>query len=144
MHFMHVLAASLVIAVSVTAAEPKKPVLRHAVAVLPTRVVLDDQKETTELRMKAKSETIVNLAGNATTGFSWMVIKPGDGAVVSVGDPVYEKGKNRLASTGVGGSFAIKLTAVAKGTTKVYLEYRRPWEKEVPPTKRMTIDITVE
>ena len=96
------------------------------------------------MTMKVKAETIVNLAGSPTTGFAWMVAKAGNAEVVSVGEPVYEKGKNHLAATGVGGSFAIKLRAIAKGSTKVYLEYRRPWEKEVSPTKRMTIDLTVE
>ena len=41
MHFMHVFAACLVIAAAANAAEPKKPVLHRAVAVVPTRVLLD-------------------------------------------------------------------------------------------------------
>ena len=144
MHFLHVFAACLVIAAATNAAEPKKPALHRAVAVVPTRVVLYEQKETAELTMKVKAETIVNLAGSPTTGFAWVVAKAGDAEVVSVGEPVYEKGKSNLAATGVGGTFAIKLRAIAKGTTKVYLEYRRPWEKEVSPTKRMAIEVTVE
>lgn len=144
MHLMHIMAACLVIAVSVNAAETKKPVLRQTVAVVPTRITLDAQKESAEVTMTSKSQTIVSLAGTSTTGFSWTVVKAGDPAVVTVGEPVFEKGKTRLAATGLGGTFAVRLTAVSKGTTEVYLEYRRPWEKEVAPTKRMSIKVTVD
>jgi inhibitor of cysteine peptidase len=145
MRLKHVLAASLFIAVSViNAAETKKPVLRQAMVVEPTRITLDAQKENAQVAMKANREVIVSLAGSSTTGFAWTVVKPGAAAVVRVAEPVYEKGKSHLAGTGLGGTFAVKLTGVAKGTTKVYLEYVRPWETGVPPTKRMTLEVTVE
>lgn len=144
MHFMHVLMACLVVVVSANAAESKKPMLRQAVAIVPSRLAVDAQKENAQVAMKANREVIVSLAGSSTTGFAWTVVKPGAAAVVRVAEPVYEKGKSHLAGTGLGGTFAVKLTGVAKGTTKVYLEYVRPWETGVPPTKRMTLEVTVE
>jgi inhibitor of cysteine peptidase len=44
---------------------------------------------------------------------------------------------------GSGGSETVRFTATAAGTTKLVLDYRRPWETDVPPVETVTIDVTV-
>jgi inhibitor of cysteine peptidase len=95
-----------------------------------------DNGASIELRI-GESFTVV-LAGNPTTGYSWVVAEM-DEAVLSSLEPAYVSDSELMGS---GGEFTFTFTAVAAGTTQVQLEYLRTWE-QVEPLETFTITVTV-
>jgi inhibitor of cysteine peptidase len=86
----------------------------------------------------------VSLAGNPTTGYSWVQLS-GDAAVLAptAAEPAYS---SEAASdmVGVGGTFTFSWTAQAVGTTTIELGYRRPWETDVAPVETFTLTVEVQ
>ena len=79
----------------------------------------------------SEGDTIeVALDGNATTGFSWILVEFDDDVVAVEGDPVYEVEDAELV--GVGGTWTWVLVAHQPGETIVRFAYQRDWEDEPP------------
>ncbi len=85
----------------------------------------------------------ITLAGNATTGYGWVVSKISSSAVKQVGEVFYKTDKADPGIVGVGGQFTAEFSAVQAGQAIVEMEYKRPWEKDTPPleTFKVTIDV---
>lgn len=81
----------------------------------------------------------VELSGNPTTGYSWIVSKIEGESLKQVGQVEYASSADRL---GAGGVFAAAFKPVKPGRTTISMEYRRPWEKNVKPAE--TFKVTVE
>jgi inhibitor of cysteine peptidase len=87
---------------------------------------------------------VITLASNPSTGYSWTVSGVPDSAVLSQdGDITYAATNPDVVMPGSGGSETVRFTATAAGTTTIVLDYRRPWETDVPPVETVTIDVTV-
>ncbi len=98
---------------------------------------------------------IIRLKGNATTGYSWVVGKnEGDvlgqvGKVKYVSDqppmPVGGRGRKIMRHrVGGGGKYVFTFTAKKAGKAKLSLEYKRGWEKNKPPAKTFTLNVTIK
>lgn len=86
----------------------------------------------------------VELAGNATTGYRWELIRIEGKGVVNDGDILYQAAPRERTTVSKGGHFTCFLLAKSPGTVKVELHYRRPWENAVKPAKRVlfTVDVS--
>lgn len=107
-------------------------------------VLLVGEKDSGKLvSVSVGQELDVELPGNITTGYSW-VLTPGDEAKVlkQKGKIVYTQPE--VTAPGLGGKFTTKFKAIAKGEGRVNLQYIRPWEKDIPPARTFSIDIEVE
>ena len=105
-----------------------------AMAILPgcsssaETLTLDDDGARVAL---SEGDTIeVALDGNATTGFSWVLVEFDDDVVAVEGDPAYEVEDTELV--GVGGTWTWVLVARQPGETIVRFAYQRSWEDEPP------------
>jgi inhibitor of cysteine peptidase len=83
-------------------------------------------------------EFTVTLPSNATTGFRWAVADAGP--VKQLGDPVYEA-PGDSGAVGAGGAEVFTFVAESSAPGELKLEYRRPWEKDVPAEKTWSVTI---
>ncbi len=87
---------------------------------------------------------VVTLPSNPSTGYSWTISTAPDGAVLTQnGELTYAATNPDVVMPGSGGTETVRFTATTAGTTMIVLDYRRPWETDVPPVDTVTIDITV-
>jgi inhibitor of cysteine peptidase len=94
--------------------------------------------------LKVGQTLVITLASNPSTGYGWTVSGAPDSAVLTQdGDITYTATNPDVVMPGSGGSETVRFTATAAGTTTVVLDYRRPWETDVPPVETVTIDVTV-
>lgn len=99
----------------------------------------------TRIAVRQAGDFLIKIKSNPTTGYSWALLKPVDEKILKfkglkeeddqeieqplIGQPTYE---------------IFVLEALAPGKTTVELQYRRPWEKDVPPIKTYKIHIIIE
>ena len=89
----------------------------------------------------SEGDTIeVALDGNATTGFSWVLVEFDDDVVAVEGDSAYEVEDTELV--GVGGTWTWVLVARQPGETIVRFAYQRSWEDE-PPEATFSFTVSV-
>jgi inhibitor of cysteine peptidase len=94
--------------------------------------------------VKVGQTLVVTLASNPSTGYSWAISTAPDAAVLAQdGDLTYTPSNPDVVMPGSGGTESVRFTAKAAGTTTLVLDYRRPWETDVPPVETVTIDVTV-
>ena len=89
---------------------------------------------------------LVHLPGNPTTGYSWSLIEVQGQAVKAIGEVEYtpdETGAQPLI-VGAGGVFKAMFQAVKPGTSRIRMEYRRPWEKDQPAESVFEVTVQVK
>lgn len=85
---------------------------------------------------------LVRLASNPTTGYSWsMHGNPAPLEFVKSDYNADPQGKHRVGASGVQ---TVQLMAKSAGKAELKLEYKRPWEKDAPPTKTFAATIVVK
>jgi inhibitor of cysteine peptidase len=97
--------------------------------------------ESGPIALQVGQRAVIELGSNATTGYQWAPTAEPDGRVVTVVSDTYVAPGSQLA--GAGGTQKIVVEGVAAGTTTLALGYSRPWEKDTPPARTATFDITV-
>lgn len=99
------------------------------------------EQKTAEL--KVGETQVLELKGNPTTGFRWMLAEalPAD-SPVSV-EIAYESAASRKPLCGRGGVFKVSYTGVKPGETTVVLIYARPWEKDAYPSTKVNLTVKV-
>jgi predicted secreted protein len=99
------------------------------------------EQKTAEL--KVGETQVLELQGNPTTGFRWMLAEalPAD-SPVSV-EIAYESAASRKPLCGRGGVFKVSYTGVKPGETTVVLIYARPWEKDAYPSTKVNLTVKV-
>lgn len=88
----------------------------------------------------AETITIV-LAGNPTTGYRWEMAEVEQRVLAPEPEPTFVPDSTL---TGAGGRFTFRLLAIANGASRIKLVYRRPWEKNVPPSETFSVNIQVD
>src|SRR5574344_162072 len=72
----------------------------------------------------------IKLESNPTTGYSWDLAKPVDKSYLRLVKNEYKQNRHPSMMVGVGGVETWVFKPLKKGSTTIYLQYRRPWEKE--------------
>lgn len=84
----------------------------------------------------------LSLDSNPTTGFSWQLVGIPDKKVLRFVNREYlPLSQDKIGSPGVE---KWSFRTLESGQTAIVLEYRRPWEKDIPAAKREEYDIFVE
>jgi inhibitor of cysteine peptidase len=86
-------------------------------------------------------ELIVDLAGNPSTGYSWVNESEATGVLVAKGEPEFISDSELI---GASGTMRCRFDAVEPGTARLELAYRRPWEENVEPEARFSVTVLVE
>jgi len=91
----------------------------------------------------AKGRTlVVVIAGNPSTGYQWALTGPVDGAVLAQDGRVeFVAGDPDLV--GAPGEYRVTFKAIGPGMTGIGMKYVRPWEQDVAPAAKATVNVTV-
>jgi predicted secreted protein len=93
-----------------------------------------------KVTLEVEEGLVVKLGSNRSTGYSWSLGESKNPILSSLGKPSY---KISGALPGAGGFETWKLRATKIGSETLKFEYRRPWEKKVPPAKIVLFHIAV-
>ena len=86
-------------------------------------------------------ELVLKLPSNPSTGYRWSLAEGGAPVLANLGQPRYQASGTL---PGAGGVETWTLRAAQIGSQTLKFEYRRPWEKTVPPAKTLFFPITVK
>jgi inhibitor of cysteine peptidase len=84
---------------------------------------------------------VLQLQSNPSTGYSWSLAENETRVLVGLGKPTY---RARGTLPGSGGVETWTLRAAKIGSERLKFEYRRPWEKQLPPAKTLLFLVTVK
>ncbi len=84
----------------------------------------------------------ITLRGNETTGYVWQMTKDTNSKIVKKISDKYTADNTGLV--GAGGDHVWTYKAVAAGETTITLNYLRPWQKPVVPSKTLKYKIKVK
>ena len=90
----------------------------------------------------AQNTATVELAGNPTTGYTWVSEIVPDGVVREVSCEFLQDSAPQ-GTTGVGGTFVFTFEAVAAGEAEITFSYLREWE-DVPAVNTAIYKATVD
>ena len=106
----------------------------------PGNVVLDATDDGRTVELKQDQSLELELTGNPTTGFMWEVVVFDDAVLRLAGEAEFEPDSNLVGAPGV---LTFRFEPVAAGETDLDLEYRRPWEEDLPPLRTYSIRVIV-
>ncbi len=107
------------------------------------RLDLTEQENGKDILLDRGDELVVRLPSNRTTGYSWSLVMTGSGVLKQQGEAAYETLRSDRRLMGAGGVEIWKFCAVKAGALTLTFNYRRPWEKDVPPVKSLTWPVTI-
>lgn len=121
----------------------KNAFMTMVVAAVSVAQVWADTVEEKTAELKVGETQVLELNGNPTTGFRWMLAE-----ALSADSPVsveiaYESAASRKPLCGRGGVFKVRYTGVKPGETTVVLIYARPWEKDAYPSTKINLTVKV-
>jgi inhibitor of cysteine peptidase len=94
------------------------------------------------IAMRAGTQFTVTLPSNITTGYSWRIARDPNPKILKVVGSEYIQPSS--GAMGRSGTEVWTFRAIAKGTQSVTMEYARPWEKNVKPSKSQTFYVTIQ
>jgi inhibitor of cysteine peptidase len=106
---------------------------------------LTEQENAKDLWVDRGDFIVIQLPANPSTGFGWSYSASKPGMLRQEGD-VLREGKNQyVANSMVGAPITEvwKLKAVQPGSLAITFSYARPWEKGVPPVKKLSWPVTI-
>lgn len=102
--------------------------------------IYNDPAKTIDIEL-CKDFTIT-LESNKTTGFGWDIATPIDENIIKFISCEYIAADTGLV--GSGGREIWSFRAVCPGKTNISFKYIRPWEKDVPPAKKLTFNVVIK
>lgn len=106
----------------------------------PLRVTAAEMKA--PITLEKGQELYIALASNPSTGYRWQWHKPPEPIFELVEDPWYSATATD-GSIGKGGTQTFWFRAIEKGSQKIRLSYKRPWQKGGRPMDVAIFDVTV-
>jgi len=107
------------------------------------RLDLTEQENGKDILLDRGDELVIRLLSNRTTGYSWSLVMTGSGVLEQEGEAAYETQRSDRRVMGAGGVEIWKFRAVKTGLITLKFNYRRPWEKDVPPVKSLSWPVTI-
>ena len=86
-------------------------------------------------------QIVLNLEGNATTGYTWAVTAVDPAVLAPAGDPDYQSESD---ADGAGGTYTFRFDAVGPGETEVVLMYFPSWEEPSATAGTFTFTAVVD
>jgi inhibitor of cysteine peptidase len=89
-------------------------------------------------------DLVVTLDGNQTTGFRWYLNRAAEPVLKQVGESTYTARAPDGRLGGSGGVTTFRFVGTETGESQLVFGYRRPWEANIPPARRVRFDIRVD
>ena len=131
--------AGLSLAAADTVLEPNLPDPDEPVEI---RVTSGDANK--EIKAKVGEIIVIEIEGNATTGYVWNEMPGRSDSVLESQGHEYKAQDFQTGMVGVGGKAFFRYLVKAPGKTEIVLGYARPWEKETPPEQLFNVKINAE
>jgi inhibitor of cysteine peptidase len=112
-----------------------------ACAASPSEAVITEANDGQRVQLSSGQVLSVNLTANPSTGYSWEVSAINAEILQQMGDPEF---KSDSTLVGAPGKQLIRFKVVAKGEGKLELVYHRPWEKDTPPERTFSVNVTAQ
>lgn len=94
-------------------------------------LILSEVDNSRTINTTIGEEITISLAGNATTGYSWLFTST-NGTLFKAIQESYAPDIHPTGMVGVGGKFTYKIKTLKKGTFSIIARYYRPWENFNP------------
>ena len=107
-------------------------------------VVVTAHDDGRTLTLQKGQELELQLNANRSTGYGWTMALNPSPVLMQDGDPVYDPEETPGRIIGAGSVETWRFHAEQSGRRTLRMEYRRPWEREVPPAHVVTLRIVVE
>lgn len=107
-------------------------------------VVVTAHDDGRTLTLQKGQELELRLNANRSTGYGWTMALNPSPVLMQDGDPVYDPEETPGRIIGAGSVERWRFHAEQPGRRTLRMEYRRPWEREVPPAHIVTLRIVVE
>lgn len=88
-------------------------------------------------------QATIELAANATTGYTWELAADPDANIVAIVSDTYTATPVDSGVVGSGGSQRVVIRGVAAGTATIELRYVRPWESDQSGAETASFPVTV-
>ncbi len=132
---------SLYLALALSAAGQHSSSSGTAPKTLPPAATLTENDNGKDIDLTTSETLIVKLKSNPSTGYSWVV--KGNPSPLRLEKSTYRKGGGSAQKAGAPGVQVLRLSASTVGLATLNLEYRRPWEYNMPPAKTFTVRVDV-
>jgi predicted secreted protein len=114
-----------------------------------TMSIIDESFDGKEIEVPAGETFQVQLASNASTGFSWQLISISDSNVLEKVSNIYDTPMFKLKEgepppVGAGGVEFWDYKALKTGTSTIVMEYSQPWEGGTKAARQFTLTVTVK
>jgi inhibitor of cysteine peptidase len=111
----------------------------NSIAYAETFVVTEMKTE--EVVTMAVGDTLdVVLQSNPSTGYCWK-LEPSISPWLVLADTQYKASSSLMGAPGFS---TFHFVALSPGKCEIFLEYKREWEKDVPPIKTFAVSICIE
>jgi len=97
-----------------------------------------------EIKAKVGEIIVIEIEGNATTGYTWDEMPGRSDSVLESQGHEYKARDYAVGMVGVGGKAFFRYLVKAPGKTEIVLGYARPWEKDTPPAQMFNVKIVAE
>jgi inhibitor of cysteine peptidase len=104
---------------------------------------LTEQENGKDIWVDRGDLVVIRLPANPSTGFDWSYAATKEGMLRQEGDVVREKRTDAKGMVGSPITEVWKLKAVRPGSLAIAFAYARPWEKEIPPVKKLSWPVTI-
>ena len=97
-----------------------------------------------EIKAKVGEVIVIEIEGNATTGYRWDEVPGRSDSVLESQGHEYKTRELPVGMVGYGDKAFFRYLVKAPGKTEIVLAYTRPWEKDVPPAQTFNVKINAE
>ena len=108
----------------------------------PATITINEDNIKEEYSIKKGGFIEVILSANPSTGYNWQIVSI-DTLIVKIFDEIYTAKTVNENIVGSGGSKMYVFKAINRGDTSIEIEYSRPFEKELPPKKKLSIKLNI-
>ena len=116
---------------------------RAALPAATTTVRIDEAQAGQTIQLTNNATFAISLAGNASTGYAWILVQQIGKAVEPLGEIAYIQDEADTPRVGAAGRFVATFRATRKGRSVLTFDYRRPWETNAAPEKTLAFTIRV-
>lgn len=104
-------------------------------------VTVTEADNGSQIEVKVGSTIDVTLPSSPTTGFNWEVQDLDANLFSQVGEGVFKPESDLLGASGM---LTLSFKALAAGEGSLKLIYHRAFEKDIPPEKTFSIEVTIK
>ncbi|MFC9435696.1 protease inhibitor I42 family protein [Nocardia sp. NPDC057030] len=110
----------------------------------PAAVTVTEADNGQERTLAVGQSLVVTLPANPSTGYLWQITELDANLLQAQGDPGFKPDPNVPVAPGSGGGSVWTFVGKAAGSTKLSMDYLRPWEQGIEPAQKFSMTIKVE